>query len=113
MRVASDPEVNMSENVRQAKCLDIIEKSMMQLLLKHGRDFVEAVNRLPTGARINSAAGRRLALSEKEMVRNYHRMLTQLGKTLVDHSETYRMLICLNRLGVNADLCRCVIGFVA
>ena len=113
LRVDEEPNVKVSKHVPQSKSLDIVEISMMHLLLQHARGFVEAVHRLPTGARINSAAGRRLAKCEKEMSRGYQRMLTQLGKTRVDHSETYKVLICLNRWGLNTDLSRCVIGFVA
>jgi len=113
LRVVEEPDVKVSKHVPQSKSLDIVEISMMHLLLQHAREFVEAVNRLPTGARINSAAGRRLATCEKEISRGYQRLLAQLGKTRVDHSETYKVLICLSRLGLNTDLSRCVIGFVA
>ena len=113
LRVVEEPDVKVSKHVPQSKSLDIVEISVLHFLLKHGRDFVEAVNRLPTGARINSAAGRRLAKCEKEISRGYQRMLAQLGKTRVDHSETYKVIICLNRWGLNTDLSRCVIGFIA
>ena len=113
LRVDEDPNVKVSKHVPQSKSLDIVEISMMHLLLQHARGCVEAVNRLPTGARINSAAGRRLAKCEKEMSRGYQRVLAQLGKARVDHSETYKVLICLSRWGLNTDLSRCVIGFVA
>ena len=113
LRVVDDPDVKISKHVPQAKSLDIIEISVIHMLWQHARGFVEGVNRLPTGARISSEAGRRLAKSEKEMVRNYQRMVTQLEKTLVNHSETYKVILCLNRWGLNTDVCRCVIGFVA
>ena len=113
LRVVEQTDVKVSKHVPQYKSLDIVEISVLHFLLKHGRDFVEAVNRLPTRARTNSAAGRRLAKCEKEMSRGYQGMLAQLGKTRVDHSETYKVLICLSRLGSNPDLSRCVIGFVA
>ena len=113
LRVVQEPDVTVSKHVPQSKSLDIVEISVLHFLLKHGRDFVEVVNRLPTGARINSAAGRRLAKCEKEISRGYQRMLAQLGKARVDHSETYKVLICLSRWGLNTDLSRCVIGFVA
>ena len=99
LRVVEEPDVKVSKHVPQSKSLDIIEMSVMHMLLQHGRDFVEGVNRLPTGARINSAAGRRLAQSEKEMPRSYQRMLAHLQKTRVDHSEKYGVLLCLNRQG--------------
>ena len=113
LRVDEEPDVKISRHVPQAKCVNIVEISMIHLLWQHACEFVEAVNRLPTGARINSAAGRRLAKCEKDMSRGYQRMLAQLGKTRVDHSVTYKVLICLYRRGLNTDLSRCVIGFVA
>ena len=113
LRVVEEPDVKVSKHVPQSKSLDIVEISIMHLLLQHAREFVESVNRLPTGARINSAAGRRLAKCEKEMSRGYQRVLAQLGKTRGDNSETYKVLICLSRWGLNTDLSRCVIGFIA
>ena len=108
-----NPAVKIDRNVQQGKCLDIFELSVMHEVGQRGREFMEAVNRLPTGARINSAAGRRLAQSQKGMSRNYQRMLMQLGKTRVDHTKTYGVLLCLSHMGLGTDLCRGVIGFIA
>ena len=87
LRVVEETDVKVSKHVPQSKSLDIVEISMMHLLLHHARGFVEAVHRLPTGARINSAAGRRLAKCEKEMSRGYQRMLAQLGNCLLYTSD--------------------------
>ena len=113
LRVDGQQEVKISGTVHQAKRLDIIELSVMHDLGQRGREFVEVANRLPTGARINSAAGRRLTQNEKEMRRNYERMVAQLGKARVDHSQTYGVLLCMGRMGLNADLSRGIIGLVA
>ena len=87
LRVDDEPDVKFSKLVPQAKSLDIIGISMIHMLLKHGRDFVKAVNCLQAGARISSEAGRRLAKSEKDMGRNYQRMLTQLEQTWVKNKK--------------------------
>ena len=49
LRVVEEADVKVSKHVPQAKSLDIVEISVQHFLLKHGREFAKAVNRLPTG----------------------------------------------------------------
>ena len=113
LRVKDQTQVKIAARFPQRKTLDLIERSAIYDLEGHGLNFIAAVDRLTTGARINSAAGRRLEQSRREMGRCFQRMRTQLDKVRVDNSQTYGALLCLSRRGMSPELCKDIIGFIA
>ena len=113
LRVKDQRQVKIAAKIPQTKTLDLIERSAIYDLEGHGLNFIVAVNKLTTGARINSAAGRRLEQSRLEMDRCFQRMLTQLEKARFDNSQTYGALLCLSRRGMSPELCKDIIGFIA
>ena len=75
---------------------------------------MDAVKRLPTGARINSAAQRILDQNEKRRWKAFQVMVVRLQSTIVGHSQTFRILMCLNRVGLHiGDIGRAAVSYIA
>jgi hypothetical protein len=107
------PEIKVSARACRDKMLNIREISHCYSLASHARAFMDAVKLLPTGARIDSAAGRQLAQCEKKLWKDYERVVSQLSKLRVDHSHTYGALLCCSRVGLHGEIGRAIISFIA
>ncbi len=98
---------------QSGKTLNINELAFFHALAGRASASMQAVKQLLTEIRIDSAASRRLTQSEKRFYRAYARMIAKLQGIQVDHSQTYGVLMCLNRAGLPGDLGQKVISFVA
>jgi len=107
------PEVKMAERACRDKTLNIREIAHFHSLESRARAFMDSVKALPTGARIDSAAHRRLVHDERRLLRAYATMTERLKSVKVDHTLTIPVLACLSRMGASGDIGRRIIGFLA
>ena len=101
-----------AQKIRNDKSLSICEVSVLHTLEQHARGFMRAVEKLPTGARVDSAAGRRLKQCHKKFQSELDRIFILLGKVCIDHAQTLSLIACLRRQGLSNDICRFVVGYL-
>ena len=108
------PICKVSSGACRDKALSIVDKSHFYSLASQTQAFMDAVKRLPTGARIKSAAQRILDQNEKRCWKAFQVMAVRLQSTTVDHSQTFRILMCLSRVGLHiGGIGQAVVSYVA
>ena len=107
------PELKVSVRACRDKSLTIRDISHFHSLASCAQAFMDAVKILPTGARIDSAASRKLTQCERKLWKDYARVVSQLNKVRTDRSQTYGALLCISRVGLHGEIGRAIISFIA
>ena len=108
-----DPQCPDDFKRERTKAVSLAELSHFQGLGDKMQRFMDCVLAMPPARPGHAAIQKRLAQCAARFWAKYAIAMRHLKAVPVDHRQTYRLLLCLRRVGVPRDLERWIVGFLA